>query len=103
MNIYRFYRNGEHFVSIWGNEETENYISSCADLTRRGFTPEYWHNPDTGKDVLVYTDRFKLDRINSHGKLDVITPENINIFAKSLQKRLSAFAYDGEEWVAKTK
>ena len=98
MNVYRFYHNGKQYVSIWGNEETENYISSCADLTRRGFAPEYWHNPDTGKDILVYSDSFKLERINNHGKPDVITPENIGILAKSVQRKLSAFTYDGEEW-----
>ena len=103
MNVYRFYNKGEHFVSIWGNKETENFISSCADLTRIGFTPEYWHNPDTGKDILVYTDSFKLERINAHGKLDVITPETIGILAKTMQKELSAFDYDyaSREWVAK--
>lgn len=33
----------------------------------------------------------------------VITPENIGILAKSLQRKLSAFTYDGEEWRVKTK
>ena len=107
MNAYSFYHKGENYTTIWGNEETENYISACADLTRRGFTPEYWHNPDTGKNILVYSDSFKLEKMFRHSNGNwtsrVITPENISILAKSLQRKLSAFTYDGEEWRVKTK
>lgn len=107
MNAYRFYYKGEHYTTIWGNEVTENHIHACADLTRRGFAPEYWHDPDTGKDFLMYTDSFKLEKMfrdyNGNYTSREITPDSIGILAKSIQKQLSAFAYDGEEWKVKTK
>lgn len=105
MNTYRFYHKGEHYVTCWGNEVAENHIHGCADLGKKGLTPYYWNNPDTGKDVLMYTGSFKLEKMfrdyNGNWTSRVITPENISILAKSIQKQLSAFAYDGEEWKVK--
>ena len=96
-NGYSFYHKGELFVTCWTNTVAENQIHACADLARRGLTPEYWHNPNTGKDHLVYADSFKLEKLTDTAR-EVITPENISILSKPLQKQLSAFDYDGEEW-----
>ena len=102
MNMYRFYCNGKLHTTCHGNVVTENHISACADLGRKGLTPYIWHDPETGKDIDVYTDSFKLEKVfrdyTGNWVSRMITPENIGILSKSLQKELSAFDYDGEEW-----
>lgn len=100
MNGYRFYHDGEQYVTCWTNEVAEMHISGCADLSRKGLTPDYWTNPETGKKCLAYADSFKLVKLGKN-TATVITPENIGTLSKSLQKQLSAFEYDGEEWKVK--
>lgn len=105
MNNYRFSHKGRTFVTCYGNDEAENQIWACADLAKQGLTPYYWRNPDNQRSILVYSDSFKLEKAfrdyTGNWTSRVITPENISILAKSLQKQLSAFTYDGEEWKVK--
>lgn len=99
-NGYRFYYKGEHYTTCWTNEVAENHISACADLAHKGLTPYFWHNHETGKEILTYTDSFKLEKLVGN-TATVITPENIGLLAKSIRKELAKFEYDGEEWKAK--
>ena len=99
-NGYRFYSKGEYYATCWTNEVAENHISACADLAHKGMTPYYWHNPVTRKDILTYTDSFKIEKLTSK-TATVITPDNIGLLAKSIQKELAKFEYDGEEWKVK--
>lgn len=100
-NGYRFYYKGQQYVTCWTNEVAENHISACADLTAKGMTPHYWWtNPETGERGLDYTESFKLEKLMKD-TATVITPENIGILSKSIQKELAKFEYDGEEWKVK--
>lgn len=99
-NGYRFYCKGEHYATCWTNDVAENHISACADLARKGLTPYFWHNPETEKDVLTYTDSFKLEKLTDK-TATVITPENITLLSKSIRKELAKFEFNGEEWKAK--
>ena len=105
MNAYRFYYKGEYYTTCYTNDVAEDHIYGCADLGKRGLTPYFWHDPDTNKDVLIYTDSFKLEKVfrdyTGNYTSRVITPENIGILAKSIQKQLSKFHYNGEEWEVK--
>lgn len=99
-NGYRFYHNGEHYTTCWTNEVAENHICGCADLAHKGLTPYFWHNPETGKEALTYTDSFKLEKLSKE-TATVITPDNIALLPKSIRKALAEFEYDGEEWKVK--
>jgi len=107
MNIYRFKYKGSTYVTCYGNDEAENHIWGCRDLASKGLTPYYWTNPDNGRSIPLYTDSFSIEKCwreyTGNYTSRVITPENIGILAKSIQKQLSAFTYDGEEWRVKTK
>lgn len=104
MNRYDFYHNGEFYVGCYTNDVAEMHISACADLARRGETPHYWHNPDTGKDILMYTDSFKVtierpDYTGNRYSVEV-TPDNVGtVVCKAIREQLSAFDYVGGEWV----
>ena len=100
MNGYSFYSSGEHFATCWTNEVAESHISACADLGRRGLTPYYCHSTIANEKHLLYADSFKREKLKNK-KAEVITPDNIGTLSKSLQKQLSAFEYDGEEWKLK--
>ena len=100
INGYRFYYKGQQYVTCWTNDVAENHIYACADLAHKGLTPHFWHNPETGKEVLTYTDSFKLVKLTNK-TATVITPENIGLLSKSIRKELAKFEYDGEEWRAK--
>ena len=101
MNAYRFYSNGELYTTCWTNEVAENHIFACLDLSKKGLTPYYWHNPDTGKDVLTYADSFKIEKVfrdrTGNYTSRVITPENVGILCKSMQRKLAKFQYNGKE------
>ena len=99
-NGYRFYYNGEHYTTCWTNEVAENHIHACADLAHKGLTPYFWHNPETGKEILTYADSFKLEKLVGN-TATVITPGNTELLSKSIRKELAKFEYDGEEWKTK--
>ena len=102
MNAYRFYYNGNHYTTCWTNTVAEDHIWACADLSKKGLTPYYVNNGTN--DVLMYTNSFKLEKIfrtyTGNYISRVITPENIGILCKSMQRKLSKFRYDGNEWIA---
>lgn len=103
MNRYDFYYNGKRYTLCYTNDVAEMHIAACADLAKKEETPHYWHNPDTGKDILMYTDRFTMRKEypehNGNRFSFEVTPSTLHRVCKAIREQLSAFDYVGGEWV----
>ena len=106
MNRYDFSCDGKVFTICFCNEDAENFISACIDLAKKGFTPDYWHNDETGKDVLMYADHFSIRKecpghAGNRTSFE-ITPETLHKVCKSIGNKLSTLCYfDNGEWNVK--
>lgn len=103
MNRYDFSYKGRFYVGCYTNDVAEMHIHGCAYLARRGEAPYYWHNPDTGKDVLQYTDSFRMWKecpgTNKATFRFEVTPSTLSWVCKAIREQLSAFDYVNGEWV----
>lgn len=106
MNRYDFYHKGKRLTICFTNDVAEMMIAGCADLAAKGMTPDYWHNPDTGEDVLMYVDRFTLYKeypsASGNRFCFEVTPDRLNDVCKAIRGQLlSSFVYKDGEWIAK--